>query len=102
MRYKYIQVLIVFSIIFVSSLITESIPYQYLGDWKCKGGETVEVLTHSSDGSPYYYSKPIGCDHVFSNYTHPSTKHWGFRHWLLIIAGLFFFIWRMVDIFSRL
>jgi hypothetical protein len=103
MKSKYVQVLIVFTIVFVANILTELVPYQYLGDWKCKGGETIEVLTHYPDGTPYYHDKPKGCSYAFnfSNGNHNPKIHWGFRHWILIIAGLTFFIWRLIDIGSK-
>jgi hypothetical protein len=33
--------------------------------------------------------------------THNPTWHWGFRHWIWLLAGLTFSAWTVVDMFME-
>lgn len=100
MKNKFTQLIITFMIAFSASFITDLVPYQYLGDWKCKGSKSIEVLDHYSDGQEYFHHQTVGCQYASIDSQHGPTKHWGFRHWLLIVMGIVLFFYRIIVIFN--
>ena len=74
---------VLFAMLFVPDLNKE------LFDWKCQGSGKLIVVADSPD----YYEK---CNYSNSGYHLPSW-HWGYGHDLLIVAGLTFIVWTVVE-----
>lgn len=68
-----LKLALVFMIIIISSFITSILPSEVLGDYICEGGE---ICRH------------INC----AGSNRPPTKHYGFRHWVIIVMGVTFTI----------
>ena len=85
-----VRVLLMFLIIGAVSFIPETWP-EFFGDWRCSGGAYIRKDEHFVQE---------GC-HYMGISDHGPTWHWGFRHWLLLIAGLTFTIWNVVEIVNE-
>lgn len=85
----YIKVLAVFAPMFIGSIVFESVPREWLGDWKCQGQKSTEIKLHSYEGEVRYHSEYKGCTYgVAEFHTNQPEWHWGLRRWIVIIAGL--------------
>ena len=88
---NYIKILMIFLPMFLSSIIIDSIPRTYLGDWKCNGKIPKEIKYHDTKGEPCYEINYIGCNYgIADNHSLQPTWHWGLRRWIIIFAGLTF------------
>jgi hypothetical protein len=76
---KKLKLALVFIIIIISSFITNILPSEVLGDYVCEGGK---VCMH------------INC--VGSK--RPPMKHYGFRHWVIIVMVVTFTIISIYEI----
>lgn len=74
------RIVSVFIVAMILSFIGEY-AHAFLGDWHCKG-----------------------CNYSESGYSnmHEPQWHWGYRHWLFFIMGIFLFILQAVDIIMYL
>lgn len=89
MKYQ-LKVLAVIAPMFIGSIIMEFIPYKWLGDWKCQGTITYKVKEHYSSGKSYWIERHKGCTYspMSCNDHHDPTIHYGFRRYILILAGI--------------
>lgn len=60
--------------------------HNFLGDWVCEGSG-VRI-----DGRMYQYCNYADCG------LHPSTLHWGYRHWLFLCMSIVLTIIQIIDI----
>lgn len=73
-----------FALIFMMSYIPEN-NREAFGDYTCNGGGLVETKNNHS-----YWS---GC-----SYHDKPSNHWGFRHWIWMLAGLTFAVWNVIEV----
>jgi hypothetical protein len=83
-----LKILVMFAVIFCMSFVPDY-THELFGDWQCNGGK-VEYINNNLIRE--------GC--LYSHDTHGPSWHWGFRHWLWVIAGLTFTIWTIIDTVS--
>ena len=86
---KQIKIVLMFSLLLATSFLGDFL-HGFLGDWYCNGGT-----------SEYYDNKNHYSGCMYLSYTHEATCHYGFRHWVLIIMGLFLFFYNFYLIFIR-
>lgn len=84
----YIKVLAVFAPMFIGSIVFESVPREWLGDWKCQGAKIIEIKEHTYEGDVHYRQSAIGCGYGPAFHKEEPEWHWGLRRWIVIIAGL--------------
>ena len=88
MQKRSLQIIVLFVIAMLSTLIPENFPALF-GDWVCQGsGEKIDV------GYAIHYTK---CDY---NGFHNPTTHFGFRHWIYIAMCVVLFVIQILDIFD--
>jgi hypothetical protein len=73
---------------FLLSYIPENNPKMF-GDYMCKGGHSIGV------GTDNY--RRVGCKQ-----DDEPSKHWGFRHWVWMFAGLTFALWNVGDVVTEI
>lgn len=82
-----------FAGVMLLSFVPELVP-DFFGDWTCTGS----VMYVGKNG--YYHFK--GCNHLSGfNGEHSPMVHYGFRHFIWILAGVTFFVWNIVSVIEN-
>lgn len=70
-----LRIIVIFTVAIFVSFIPDYL-HDFFGDWYCKGSGVID--------QHYHYSL---CN--YGNGFHTATWHWGYRHWLFVIMGIF-------------
>lgn len=98
----YIRIAIPFTIAFIMSFLTSSVPPSVFGDWKCQGRTTIEVKEHTHNGDIFYSDKIKGCRYLGAfESDHEQIFHWGFRRYIFFAMSLVLFIYSMIKAFDN-
>lgn len=85
-----INIVAIFVIIILMSFVPDHFR-EFFGDWQCVGANYV----FSTD---VIYGHYEGCD--YGPGEHLAQIHWGYRHWLWFLMGIFLFIVQVVRIIN--
>lgn len=97
MKSNIVQIIILFMIPFLMSILAELIPPQVFGDWECIGTTEGERKVYYENSKNFYYTNK-GCR--YGPDAHGPSTHWGFRRYIFIFLGLTLFGYRTYKVIT--